>query len=99
MFLDLKVGGLSEPLTGRRWDQAAVLQQVLRRVAWYQKHGLQRGDRVFAHHGNTLEFFADLLAVWGLGACLVPIDGRLTAFEVETLARAARPRPPDSDFD
>jgi acyl-CoA synthetase (AMP-forming)/AMP-acid ligase II len=92
MFVDLRVGNLSEPLTGRRWDGAAVMQQVLRRAAWYQQHGLQCGERVFAHHGNSLEFFADLLAVWSLGACLVPIDGRLTVFEVETLARAARPR-------
>lgn len=92
MFLDLRVGNLSEPLTGRHWNSAEVMQQVLWRAALYQQHGLKRGDRVFAHHGNSLEFFTDLLAVWCLGACLVPIDGRLTAFEVETLARAARPR-------
>jgi len=30
--------------------------------------------------------------VWGLGACAVPIDGRLTPFEVDQLASAARPR-------
>jgi acyl-CoA synthetase (AMP-forming)/AMP-acid ligase II len=53
---------------------------------------MERGDRVFLHDGNTLEFFADLLAVWWLGGCVIPIDGRLTPFEVETLARAARPR-------
>ncbi len=46
MFLDLRVGNLSEPLTGRRWDGADVMQQVLRRADWYQRHGLQRGDRV-----------------------------------------------------
>jgi acyl-CoA synthetase (AMP-forming)/AMP-acid ligase II len=56
---------------------------------------------VFLHYGNNLEFFVDLLAVWALGGCAIPIDARLTPFEVETLARAARPRfslwhgPPD----
>src|SRR5258705_13551077 len=54
--------------------------------------GLARGQRVSLHYGNRPEFFADLLAVWNLGGCAVPVDGRLTAFEVETLARAARPR-------
>jgi acyl-CoA synthetase (AMP-forming)/AMP-acid ligase II len=53
---------------------------------------MQPGDRVFVHYGNRLEFFADLLAVWHLGACLVPVDSRLTAFEIETLAQTAKPR-------
>ena len=47
---------------------------------------------MFLPFGNRLEFFAELLAIWRLGGCAVPIDARLTAFEVETLARAAQPR-------
>ena len=92
MFLDLRVGHLREPLTGRRWEQSDVMQQALQRAGLYQRVGLKAGDRVFVHYGNSLEFFADLLAVWMLGACVVPIDGRLTPFEVEMLARAAMPR-------
>jgi acyl-CoA synthetase (AMP-forming)/AMP-acid ligase II len=53
--------------------------------------GLSARDRVFIHYGNAIEFFVDLLAVWQAGACAVPIDARLTPFEVENLARAARP--------
>jgi acyl-CoA synthetase (AMP-forming)/AMP-acid ligase II len=34
----------------------------------------------------------DLLAIWTLGGCAVPIDPRMTKFEVETLAGAASPR-------
>ena len=41
-------------------------------------------------YGNRLEFFADLLALWTVGACAIPLDARLTPFEIETLARAAR---------
>ncbi len=43
-------------------------------------------------YGNRLEFFADLLAVWRIGACAIPVDARFSAYEVETLARAARAR-------
>lgn len=92
MFLDLQVGNLTEPLTGRCWDRREILNRVRRRIVYYQRHGLIRGDRVFIHYGNTLEFFADLLAVWSLGGCAIPIDTRLTGFEVEVLARAAKPR-------
>jgi acyl-CoA synthetase (AMP-forming)/AMP-acid ligase II len=92
MFLDLAVGNLVEPITGRHWDRAEIGRQVARRIARFERSGLGRGDRVFLPFGNRLEFFAELLAIWRLGGCAVPIDARLTAFEVETLARAAQPR-------
>src|SRR5262249_5595404 len=60
--------------------------------ARYERRGLRPGDRVFLHLGNRLEFFAELLAVWRLGGCAVPVDDRLTAFEVERLVAAATPR-------
>lgn len=64
----------------------------MRRTARFQRQGLAAGDRVFLVFGNRLEFFAELLAIWRLGACAVPVDARLTAFEVATLISAASPR-------
>ncbi len=92
MFLELQVGELVEPISGRKWDRAAIAHQVALRVARFQGHGLARGDRVFLLFGNRLEFFAELLALWRLGACAVPIDARLTGFEITTLVGAASPR-------
>ena len=92
MLMDLRTGNIVEAVAGRRWDPQEVARQVARRVARLQLMGLQPGDRVFMPFGNRLEFFAELLAVWRLGACAVPIDARLTAFEIETLAAAATPR-------
>jgi oxalate---CoA ligase len=91
MFLDRIVGPLSD-LDGRTWDASRILAHARQRTEQYAALGLKRSDRVFLNHGNTLEFFVDLLAVWELGGCAIPIDGRLTAFEVETLAGAAKPR-------
>ncbi|HEY1726010.1 MAG TPA: class I adenylate-forming enzyme family protein [Steroidobacteraceae bacterium] len=91
MFLDLHVGSLVEPLTGRRWDREHIQDAFARRRAYYGAHHLATGDRVFLHYGNSCEFFVDLLAIWTLGGCAVPIDPRLTSFEIETLARAAAP--------
>lgn len=92
MHVELEPGGLEEALSRRRWSPGQVRKQVAARRTRYQSLGVGPGDRVFLHFGNDLEFFGDLLAVWGLGACAVPVDGRLTAFEVEKLAAAARPR-------
>lgn len=101
MLTELRFGALTEPLTGRHWAPAAVLDHYRRRRGFYARHGLAAGDRVFVHYGNTPEFFVDVAALWSLGACVVPIDPRLTPFEIDTLARAATPRfslwcgPPD----
>ena len=85
-FDDVNVGELAEPLTGRAWDCQTIREQLSRRTAYYAALGLRRSDRVFLFHGNTLEFFADLLAIWRLGGCAIPVDSRLTSFEVQTLA-------------
>ena len=92
MLADLRPGRLIEPISGRSVSGREMIEMCARRSACYADLGLRRFDRVFLHHGNSIDFFADLLAVWSVGACAIPIDPRLTAFEVETLAAAAQPR-------
>ena len=92
MFLDLKFGSLNEPLTGRTWEQASILRRYWQTVCHLQDQGIHASDLVFIHYGNTIEFFVDLMAIWSLGGCIVPIDSRLTKFELEILARTAKPR-------
>jgi acyl-CoA synthetase (AMP-forming)/AMP-acid ligase II len=92
MFLAPTIGTITEALTGRSWDAAALEGEVRSRMAGYRAHGVQRGDRVMLGFGNRLEFFADLTALWRLGVCVIPLDARFTAFEVETLVRAAKAR-------
>ena len=92
MLVDMQVGTLVDAVSGVRWDPAATGREVARRMRRFARLGLVRGDRVFLHFGNRPEFFAELLAVWRLGACAIPLDARLTAFEIETLAAAAQPR-------
>ena len=92
LFIGYDIGSLTEAVTGRRWDVRECQVQVLRRMAAYHQLGLQRGDRVLIHFGNSLEFFVELLAVWAAGGCAIPVDVRLTAFEVGRLAQAAGAR-------
>jgi acyl-CoA synthetase (AMP-forming)/AMP-acid ligase II len=92
MFVDLKIGRLTELLSGRSWSHQELWARLGARHAQYRAQGMQRGDRVFILYGNNLEFFVDLLAAWQVGASVVPVDGRLTLFEVENLARTVMPR-------
>jgi acyl-CoA synthetase (AMP-forming)/AMP-acid ligase II len=92
MFFDSQPGVITELLTGRSLASREIISRTAGRTARFQTAGLCRGDRVFVQYGNKPEFFVDLLAVWYSGASLVPIDSRLTAYEVENLARAVAPR-------
>lgn len=92
MFIDLEFGPIDEIATGRHWDRLVVRDRYLRRIAFYSAHGVATGDRILLHYGNTAEFFVDLAALWSLGACVIPIDSRLTPFEVGTLAGTAAAR-------
>jgi acyl-CoA synthetase (AMP-forming)/AMP-acid ligase II len=89
MLIELEFGNIVEPFSGRRWDRAEMHRQIALRLGRFQGLGLSPEDRVFLTFGNSLEFFAELMAIWKAGACAIPIDARLTAFEVENLARAA----------
>ncbi len=92
MSSDVGPGVLLEPLTGRGCSPSGLLPEVLQRMSFYRGQGVGPGDRVFIHYGNCLEFFADLLAIWDLGASAVPLDPTLTAFQIVNLVRAAKPR-------
>jgi len=86
------LGVLVEPLTGRRWPPDETRRQVRLRTGRFMAEGIAPGDRVLIFFGNRLEFFAELLAIWQCGACAIPVDARLTPFEVGKLAAAARAR-------
>ncbi len=92
MAIDIEVGTLTDAISGRRWDRSELRRQVSKRVFAYQTRGFAPGDRVIIHFGNRLEFFAELLAIWQLGGCAIPVDSRLTAFEVDKLLIAADAR-------
>jgi fatty-acyl-CoA synthase len=86
---DLTLGTLSEVPSGRRWTLPEIHKQIALRLHRYRALGLQRGDRVLLHFGNQLEVFVEILAIWRLGGCVIPIDARLTAYETRNLAKAA----------
>ena len=103
MLVTHSLGRLVEPLSDRAWEPSEILARCQSRADYFTRCGLGRHDRAFLHHGNTLEFFIDLLATWRLGACAVSMDGRMTPYEVATLADTAKPRlsvwkesPPDA---
>jgi len=92
VFADLKCGALTELESGRCWSSQDIYARIAARCAQLRALGLQRRDRLFILYGNNLAFFVDLLAAWNVGASVVPVDNRLTPFELENLARTVLPK-------
>jgi acyl-CoA synthetase (AMP-forming)/AMP-acid ligase II len=90
-YCGFSFGSIIEPTRGREWQPAELAARAARRARQFSSLGVARGERVLIHYGNTGEFFADLLAIWRLGACAIPVDPRLTEFEIDRLAELARP--------
>ena len=85
-------GAIHEPDNGLSLEASQVMGAIAARRAAFGKAGLTAGDRVFIGHGNSIAFFLDLLAIWSLGACAVPLDNKLTPFECRNLITVAGPR-------
>ena len=92
MNFEAYVGSLTEPVSGRHWSRREIQRQIAIRKHAFLLAGIEPGDRVLIVFGNRLEFFAELLAIWSLGACAIPVDARLTAFEVSKLVKSAQAR-------
>jgi acyl-CoA synthetase (AMP-forming)/AMP-acid ligase II len=85
-------GALTEAVTERTWEPRELGRQTAARARRLRACGIGPGLRVLLLADNTLEFFAELLAAWLVGATAVPVDGTLSAFELENLAAAVEPR-------
>lgn len=62
-----------------------MLAEVQYRKDVLLRMGLGVGDRILIAHGDSLEFFADLLSVWEIGACAVCIDPSLPVTQTQML--------------
>lgn len=52
-----------------------------------KEKGVAKGDRVMIAAPNSARLFATILAVWRLGAVAIPVDIRITAAELQNIAK------------
>src|SRR5260370_347736 len=86
-----RLGAIEEIETGLRWDAAVLGAEIGRRVARLLRLEVVRSSRVAIACGGGADFFADLLAVWSLGATAICLDPALTLSERENVLAFAKP--------
>ncbi len=84
-------GGIEDIGLGVRWDARALAGEVERRAAALSRMPIGRGSIIAIAHGGSAHFFADLLAVWTVGATAACLDDSLTEPELDTILAFAKP--------
>lgn len=73
-------GSISEG--GRAWSQAELREEISRSRREIEAAGVGAGSTVALVQGNEAGFFANLFALWELGACAVPLSPLATRAEL-----------------
>jgi acyl-coenzyme A synthetase/AMP-(fatty) acid ligase len=74
-----------------RWDGTQFAREVARRADVLSGLNVRRGSIVGILHNGSAHFFADLFAVWRLGAAAACLDSALTDQELGLIVGFAKP--------
>lgn len=86
------LGSIFDLVNGTKWNADELRRAVLNRVAFLADKEIGPGSLVLISHGGTPFFFADLLAVWQLGAGAACLNATLTRNELENIANFVEPK-------
>jgi acyl-CoA synthetase (AMP-forming)/AMP-acid ligase II len=86
-----KLGPVADLVSGESWPSERLTEEVEMRTERLTALEVGSGDNVMIRHGGTPGFFADLLAVWRIGACAACLPPNLTARELENVIRFLKP--------
>lgn len=84
-----RTNSITEVGTGRRIDAGRIGEEIARRASVLSGFGVAPGKRVAILHGGTIDFFADLFAIWRCGGCALVINPKATAFEIGNILAAS----------
>lgn len=85
------LGSVTDLQTGESWNSTRLQREVEHRSEQLRSAGLGPGKRALILHGQEPRFFADLLAVWQVGACAAILDANSTAFEKQNIVNFLKP--------
>lgn len=84
-------GSIEDEGLGVRWNAGALAGEVARRAAILAQYRVGPGTVVAISHSGSAFFFADLFAVWSVGAAAACLDGSLTDLELQNILSFVKP--------
>lgn len=86
------LGSITDLVHGTQWSADDLRQAIGRRTVFLKEKNVGPGSLVLISHGGTPFFFADLLALWQVGAGAACLNATLTKFELENIAKFVEPK-------
>ncbi len=77
--------------TGEKWSAEILASEIRCRAAALVNHGVKSDQRVMICHDGGGAFFADLFAIWSIGACAICTNPASTPSELRNLISFAKP--------
>jgi oxalate---CoA ligase len=92
MFSDFgRCGSIDDVGFGMRWETGMLAHEAARRAAILAQRRIGPGSVVAISHSGSAHFFADLFAVWTVGAAAACLDSTLTDLELQTVIGFVKP--------
>jgi acyl-CoA synthetase (AMP-forming)/AMP-acid ligase II len=85
LFSFAAMGSVTDLATGSEWSGWEVRGAAASRCRELARAGVGRGGCVVIAHDEPGAFFADLFAVWSLGACAAVVNSQLTPDELSNV--------------
>lgn len=85
MISILKIGSITDVNNNETWSSELILKTVNARVNYLQGNGVTKGDIILIKHGGTPSFFADLFAVWKVGAVAACLNPGISILETNNI--------------
>jgi len=79
------IGGITDLRSGVYWSPDRLENEVEKRAGNFKNRSIGPGHIVAIFHGGTPAFFADLFALWSVGACAACLNPALTMGELENV--------------
>jgi len=74
------------------WTGQKLVEEINLRARKLVEIGMKAEDKVVIKHGGTPDFFADLFAVWEVGACAACINPNSTKSEIDNIVNFIKPK-------
>lgn len=86
------LGSITDLVHDTKWSADHLRQAILVRAVFLKEQNIGPGSLVLISHGGTPHFFADLLAIWQLGAGAACLNPTLTENELINIANFVGPK-------
>lgn len=81
----IQLGSVTDLVSGGCWTSTRLSEEIELRAERLAAASIGPGGRVAICHGGSPGFFADLLAVWHVGACAACLPANLTRNELDNV--------------